>query len=157
MTPSADGKIDMLRHTVATLAYRGGKALRGAPAEFASYGSRTPGEILAHVCDLFDWALTIADGREGWHNSQPLAWDAEIARFFAALEAFDRWLASGVPLCVEPERLFQGPVADALTHVGQIAMLRRMAGCPMSGENYFVAAIETGRVGADQAAPVKVF
>ena len=154
---TADGKIGMLRHTVATLAYRGGKALRGAPAEFAGYGTRTPGEILAHVCDLFDWALTIADGKQAWHNSQPQTWEADIARFFAALEAFDRRLASGAPLSVEPERLFQGPVADALTHVGQIAMLRRLAGCAMSGENYFIARIETGRVGADQAAPVKEF
>ena len=154
---TADGKIGMLRHTVATLAYRGGKALRGAPAEFAGYGTRTPGEILAHVCDLFDWALTIADGKEAWHNSRPQAWDADVARFFAALEAFDRRLASGIPLAVEPEGLFRGPVADALTHVGQIAMLRRMAGCPVSGENYFVAAIEMGRVGADQAAPVREF
>ena len=151
MTPLADGRIAMLRHTVATLAYRGGKALGGAPAEFAAYGSRTPGEILAHVCDLFDWALTIADGKEAWHNSQAGAWEADTARFFAGLEAFDGRLASGVPLCAEPERLFQGPVADALTHVGQIAMLRRMAGCAMSGENYFVAAIETGRVGGNQA------
>ena len=157
MTPSPDGKIAMLRHSVATLAYRGGKALRGVPAEFAGYGSRTPGQILAHVCDLFDWALTIADGRQAWHDSQPQAWEADIARFFAGLEDFDRRLASGVPLAVEPERLFQGPVADALTHVGQIAMLRRMAGCAMSGENYFVARIEAGRVGADQAAPVKQF
>ena len=156
-TPSQDGRIAMLRHAVATLAYRGGKALRGAPAEFANYGTRTPGEILAHVCDLFDWALTIADGKEKWRNSQPQTWDADMARFFAALEAFDRRLASDVPPAVEPELLFQGPVADALTHVGQIAMLRRMAGCPISGENYFVAQIETGRVGADQAAPVKQF
>jgi len=147
----------MLRHAVATLAYRGGKALRGAPAEFASYGTRTPGEILTHVCDLFDWALSIANGKQEWHNSQPQAWDADVARFFAGLEAFDRRLASDVPPAVEPELLFQGPVADALTHVGQIAMLRRMAGCPISGENYFVAQIETGRVGADQAAPVKQF
>ena len=147
----------MLRHTVATLAYRGGKALRGAPAEFASYGTRTPGEILAHVCDLFDWALSIANGKQEWHNSQPQAWDADVARFFAGLEAFDRRLASDVPLAVEPELLFQGPVADALTHVGQIAMLRRLAGCPISGENYFVAQIETGRVGADQAAAVREF
>ena len=147
----------MLRHTVATLAYRGGKAVRGAPAEFASYGTRTPGEILAHVCDLFDWALSIADGKEKWHTSQPQAWDADVARFFAGLEAFDCRLASDVPLAVEPELLFQGPVADALTHVGQIAMLRRLAGCPISGENYFVAQIETGRVGADQAPPVREF
>jgi hypothetical protein len=157
MTPSLDGKIALLRHTVATLAYRGGKALRGAPPEFASYGTRTPGQILAHMCDLFDWALSITDGKETWHNSEPQSWDADIARFFALLEAFDRRLASGVPLAVEPERLFQGPVADALTHVGQIAMLRRMAGCAVSGENYFVAKIETGRVGVDQAAPAKEF
>src|ERR1017187_5284562 len=157
MTPSPGGRIAMLRRSVATLAYRGGKALRGAPAEFAGYGSRTPGQILAHVCDLFDWALTIADGKQACHDSQPQAGEAEIARFFAGLEAFARRLASGVPLAVEPERLFQGPVADALTHVGQIAMLRRMAGCAMSGENYFVARIEAGRVGADQAAPVKQF
>jgi hypothetical protein len=156
-SPSQDGRIAMLRHSVATLAYRGGKALRGAPPEFASYGTRTPGEILAHLCDLFDWALTIADGKEKWRNSEPQAWDADVARFFAGLEAFDRRLASDVPPAVEPELLFQGPVADALTHVGQIAMLRRMAGCPISGENYFVAQIETGRVGADQAAPVKQF
>ena len=157
MTPSSDGKIALLRHTVATLAYRGGKVLRGAPAEFASYGSRPPGEILAHVCDLFDWALKMADGKHEWHDSPPQSWDADIARLFALLEAFDRRLAGGVPLAAEPERLFQGPIADALTHVGQIAMLRRMAGCAMSGENYFVAKIEAGRVGADQAAPVREF
>jgi hypothetical protein len=148
----------LLRHTVATLAYRGGKALRGAPPEFAAYDAgRTPAQILAHICDLLDWALQLADGKQVWRNSTPQAWDADVARFFAALEAFDRRLADGYALKVEPERLFQGPIADALTHVGQIAMLRRMAGCPISGENYFVAKIETGRVGADQAAAVKEF
>jgi hypothetical protein len=84
-------------------------------------------------------------------------WEADVTRFFGLLEAFDRRLASGVPLSETPERLFQGPVADALTHVGQIAMLRRMAGCAISGENYHVAKIETGRVGADQAAAVREF
>ena len=151
----------MLRHTVATLAYRGGKALRGAPAEFAAYragpNGRTAGEILAHLCDLFDWAMTLADGKQAWHNSTPQAWDADVERFFAGLQAFDRRLASGNALSVEPERLFQGPVADALTHVGQLAMMRRMAGCPMRGENYFVAAIVVGRAGAEQADPVREF
>ena len=147
----------MLRHTLATLAYRAGKALRGAPPEFAGYrsqpGSRTPVEILAHMGDLFDWALSIANGQQVWHNSAPLPWDDEVARFFAALEAFDRRLESGQPISCAPEKLFQGPVADALTHTGQIAMLRRMAGCPMRGENYFVADIAPGRVGADQEPP----
>jgi hypothetical protein len=149
---------DLLRHTVATLAYRGGKALRGATPEFAIYDSgRTPGQILAHICDLLDWALQLADGKQVWRNSAPQSWDADVARFFAALEAFDHRLASPEPLGADPERLFQGPIADALTHVGQIAMLRRMAGCPISGENYFVAKIETGRVGAVQSPPVREF
>jgi hypothetical protein len=152
-----DGKIALLRHTVATLAYRGGKALRGVPPEFATYGTRTPGQILAHLGDLFDWANGMADGKFGWRDSTPQTWDADVARFFAALTVFDQRLASGVPLAVEAEKLFQGPVADALTHVGQIAMLRRMAGCPMLGENYFAAEIVAGRVGADQAAPAKEF
>jgi hypothetical protein len=148
----------LLRHTVATLAYRAGKALRGAPPEFATYDAgRTPGQILAHMCDLFDWALTIADGKQAWNNSVPQTWDEDVARFFGLLEKFDARLANGEPIAVDPERLFQGPIADALTHVGQIAMLRRMAGCPMKGENYFVAKIETGRVGGDQAAPVREF
>jgi hypothetical protein len=149
--------IAMLRHTVATLAYRGGKALRGAPAEFADYqaaeGSRTPGQILAHIGDLLDWALSMANGRRDWHNSPSAKWDEGTERFFAGLEAFDARLASGEPPAVPAENLFQGPVADALTHVGQIAMLRRMAGCPIRGENYFVAEVTAGRVSSQQAAP----
>jgi hypothetical protein len=150
---------EMLRHTVATLAYRANKALAGAPADFASYGGagRTPGEILAHLCDLFEWAAHLAEGKSVWRVSAPGAWDADVARFFGLLQAFDARLASGAALGTAEERLFQGPVADALTHVGQIAMLRRMAGCKMPGENYFVAEIEIGRCGADQAAPVREF
>jgi len=152
---SDDGARQMLRHTVATLAYRGGKALRGAPESFAGFdacpGARTPAQILAHVGDLFDWACALADGKHVWHNSAPLPWDDEVARFFAGMERFDRRLASDEPLGHPPEKLFQGPVADALTHVGQLAMLRRMAGAPIRGENYFKADIQAGRVGAEQA------
>jgi hypothetical protein len=151
----------MLRHTLATLAYRGLRALEGAPPEFAVFraapGTRTPGEILAHIGDLLDWALSLAEGKHAWHDSAPRTWDEETARFFAALEAFDRRLASGAPLGFPAESLFQGPVADALTHIGQVAMLRRMAGAPVRGENYFKAEIATGRVGADQAAPRVTF
>jgi hypothetical protein len=148
----------LLRHTVATVAYRGGKTLRGAPAGFAEFrvaagGSRTPAEILAHLGDLFDWGLSLARGERRWNASTPLAWDQEVARFFAALKAFDDYLASPAPLSASAEKLFQGPVADALTHVGQLAMLRRLAGGPVRGENYFKASIESGRVGPDQATP----
>jgi hypothetical protein len=156
----SDGRV-LLRHTLATLAYRGGKAIRGAPASFADYrcgeSSRTPGQILAHVGDLMDWGLSIAEGRQKWHDTKPLAWEEECDRFFAALRKFDDYLASEKPLQVSAEKLFQGPIADALTHVGQIAMLRRMAGAPMKGESYFVAEITMGRVGPEQAAPKKEF
>lgn len=152
---SSDDKRELLRHTVATLAYRGGKAVTGAPPEFKDFrvaeGSRTPGEILAHIGDLLDWALSIAVGKQTWHNSTPLPWEVETARFFAALEAFDSYLASDQPLGSPVEKLFQGPIADALTHVGQITMLRRIAGGPIKGENYYRAEIESGRVGADQS------
>ena len=156
-----DPTIQLLRHTVATLAYRGGKAVRDAPPEFqffrAAPGTRTPGEILAHIGDVLDWALALADGKHVWHDSKPLAWDEEVVRFHCALEAFDSRLASGGSLGFPAEKLFQGPIADALTHVGQIAMLRRMAGAPIRGENYFRAKIEAGHVGQAQAAAVQEF
>jgi len=151
-----DPERQFLRHAVATLAYRGGKTVRGAPAGFAEFrasqGTRTPGQILAHLGDLLDWALCIAEGKHEWHDSPPLSWDQEVQRFSAALRAFDDYLASTLPLRASAEKLFQGPVADALTHVGQIAMLRRLAGSPVRGENYFRAAIAAGRVDLEQAA-----
>jgi hypothetical protein len=151
----------MLRHTLATLAYRGAKALRDAPDGFAAFrvgpASRTPGAILAHLGDLLDWALALAGGRHEWHDSPPSAWEQGVARCFEALRRLDERLASAEPLGVPAERLFQGPIADALTHVGQIAMLRRLAGAPVRGENYFKAEIAPGRVGPAQAPPRREF
>jgi hypothetical protein len=150
-----------LRHTLATIAYRGAKAIRSAGPNFAEYSasetSRTPAKILAHVGDLMDWGLAMSEGRREWHDSTPLAWEKECERFFTALKKFDDYLASEKPLQVSAEKLFQSALADALTHIGQIAMLRRMAGVPIKGENYYVAEITVGRVGADQAAPRKEF
>jgi hypothetical protein len=157
----ADPKRELFRHTLATIAYRAGKAVRNAPASFAEFqaggGARTPGQILAHLGDLFDWALSIAKGKQAWHDSKALPWDEEVGRFFAALKSFDDFLASNATLEAPLEKLFQGPVADSLTHVGQIAILRRMAGAPVKGESYYVAEIAAGRVGAEQAAPKREF
>lgn len=151
----------LLRHTLATLAYRGGKAIRGAGADFADYGlpdcARTPARILAHIGDLMEWALATAEGHPTFRETTPLNWEPECERFFASLKKFDDYLASEQPLHASAEKLLQGPVADALTHVGQIAMLRRMAGVPMKGENYLLAEITVGRVGLDQASPRKEF
>jgi hypothetical protein len=151
----------LLRHTLATVAYRGGKALRGAPDSFANFGSasgcRTPAQILAHIGDLYDWALSISAGKQAWHDAQPLPWEKEVERFFASLKKFDGYLGSDAELHEGPAALFQGPIADSLTHIGQITMLRRIAGCPIKGENYHRAEIVAGRVGAEQAAPRREF
>jgi hypothetical protein len=161
MNQSSDPARQILRHTVATVAYRGGKALRGAPDHFASFHigdkTRTPAQILAHMGDLFDWALSIAQGKQVWHDSTPLPWNAESERFFAALKKFDDYLASAELLAGSAEGLFQAPVADALNHIGQIAMLRRLAGSPIKGENYLKADISAGRVGLEQSAPRREF
>ncbi len=161
MSAHNDPARQLLRHTVATVAYRGGKALRGAPPSFEAFAigenPRTPAKILAHIGDLFDWAHTMAKGEAAWRDSAPLPWDAEVARFFATLIKFDDYLASSEPLHSPAEGLFQGPIADALTHIGQLAMLRRLASCPIKGENYFKAEIAAGRVGSEQAAPRREF
>ena len=159
--PSADPKRELLRHTLATVAYRCGKAVRNAPQGFADFqageGVRTPGQILAHMGDLFDWALSIVIGQQTWHDSEPLPWEQEVNRFFAALKKLDDHLASREAVLAPIEKVFQGPVADALTHVGQIGILRRLAQAPVKGESYYVAEIEAGRVGADQAKPKREF
>jgi hypothetical protein len=143
-----------IRHAVATVAYRAAKTIRGAPPAFAACkvapSTRTPVEIVAHLGDLFDWALRMAKGEMKWTTAAPQPWPAECARFFASLKAFDDHLASPSPIACELTRLFQGPVADALTHIGQLAMLRRLAGAPMKGESYNRADVAAGRVGFEQ-------
>lgn len=157
----ADSKREMTRHVVATLAYRAGKALRGAPEGFAGFavadGSRTPVEILAHMGDLLDWALHLAEGRHVWNDSAPLPWREEAARFWDRLARFDAVLAADGELGFPLEKLFQGPLADAFTHVGQIAQLRRLHGAPIKGESYFRADIVAGRTGPEQTPPEREF
>ena len=148
---------ELLRHTLAALAYRAAKTLRGAPATFADFrapgAGRTPLSIVAHMGDLFDWGLSMANGAGKWTSATPQGWDAECARFFASLKAFDERIASDEPLGYEMTRLVQGPVADALTHTGQLAMLRRLHGAPMKGESYVRADIVIGRISMEQTPP----
>ena len=172
-TTTPDPKIALLRHAVATLAYRAGKPLRGCPEGFADFraapGTRTPAEVLAHLGDLLEWAASQVRGKSTWRSSPPLPWEQEKARFFAALSALDgeldgalrgaldRDLAAGAPAAFSAEKLFQGPIADAFTHVGQLALLRRLAGAPVRGENFVRADIVAGRVGAEQSPPALEF
>jgi hypothetical protein len=161
MAHDKDSSIEMLRHTVATLAYRGAKVIRGVPDEVAGFRigptSRTPQEILCHVCDLVDWACHLATDGRRYMQSPPASWTVLSSRFFENLKLLDEALASGTPPVTSPGQIFQGPIADALTHLGQIAMVRRLAGSPVRGENYYMADITAGRVGAEQSAPRREF
>lgn len=152
---------ELLRHTVATVAYRAGKVLRDAPPEFANYKpaetTRTPLEILSHMGDLFEWALHLAKGERVWNEAALQSWNEALTRFFSALGRFDAYLASGEAPELDVQRIFQGPIADSLTHTGQIAMLRRMFGSPIRGENFHKAEITIGRTGIDQAPPRREF
>ncbi len=157
-----DPERTLLRHTVATLAYRSRKVLADAPPGFPSFrpaeDARSAAEILAHMGDLFDWALSLAEGREAWRDAGPLPWSEEVSRFYLALRRFDERLADQTELKASCASLFQGPVADALTHLGQIAMLRRQAQRPVRGENYFQAEVVVGRIEpATQSPPRREF
>lgn len=149
MVMSADTGTQFFRHALATLAYRGEKACTGVPAGFSEFraapGSRSAGEVLAHVGDLLDWALVMAKDKHVWRETPPQAWEDDVRRFLAGVAALDAYIAGGEPLQAPLDRLFQGPIADALTHVGQIAMMRRLAGAPLKGENYFRAKIQVPR------------
>ncbi len=161
-TSSMDDERAALRHLLAIIAYRGGKVLRDAPVGFGAtsvgHGTRSAVEILAHVGDLFEWGLALAaEGRHRWSDTRSDDWDEQVDRFFAGLASVDAHLASGGGIARSATRLAQGPFADALNHIGQLAMLRRVAGAPVKGENYFKAEITIGRVGPDQAPPVYEF
>lgn len=155
--PPTDSTTAFLRHTLATLVYRGAKAVRGAPAELAAFRvgpqSRTPALILAHIGDVLEWGRWMVRGEHRWHESEPLPWREEVERFFRTASELDRELAAARPPVGTLEKVFQGPIADVLTHIGQLNMLRRLAGSPVRGENYARAEIVVGRTGTAQAEP----
>jgi hypothetical protein len=155
------GERAMLRHAVATLAYRSEKVLRDVPVGFAEQrlapGVRTPVELVGHLGDLMEWATRAAHGDWRWKAESVGRWDADVDRFYAALAALDQCLASDAPLGSPVSAIFQGPIADALTHVGQLAILRRLAGAPVRPESYAQAKIQAGRVGRDQSVERREF
>lgn len=145
-----DPKRELLRHLVATIVFRGNVAVREAPDSFARFklneDMRTPGEVLAHIGDLLEGSLYLLKGEMKYLDSSQLPWPEEIARFFSAAKELDAFLASDAPIEVPIEKLTQGPIADALTHIGQIVLLRRAAGIPVRTEPYFQVDIIPGEM-----------
>ena len=153
MESSLKSERELLRHLIATVAFRGGLAVSGAPEDFAEFRidetTRSAGELLAHLGDLIEGTLYLSQGRFVRLQSSPRTWAADVARFFAAVRELDSHLASDAPLAQKIEKLMQGPVADALTHVGQIVMLRRLAGKPIEEASYFTVDIKAGEIDAE--------
>lgn len=151
----------VVRHVAATLAYRAAKVLRDVPPAFATFScgqtTRRPIQIVAHMADLMAWGVTIARGEVKWTPAGGDDWATEVERFFTGLGLLDHELANDGPFRGSIEQLIQGPLADALTHVGQLALLRGMAGHPVRPESYARAEIAAGRVGREQPAPRREF
>lgn len=147
---TSDLKRELFRHLLATLAFRGGVAVANTPEDFASFrlkeDVRTPAELLAHIGDCVEGSHYLMQGEFVYLNSKPLAWNEEIKRFFSKIKAFDAFLASDARLKQPIEKIMQGPIADSLTHVGQIVMLRRIAGFPVQVDNYFAAEFAPGEI-----------
>jgi hypothetical protein len=152
---------ELLRHALATIAYRATKVLRDAPEGFGEFeagaGVRAPSVILAHMGDLMDWAVTMVRGEVAWIESPERDWQRLVDRFHLSLATLDGLLTAHELDARHAQQLLRGPLADALTHVGQLALLRRLSGGPVRGENYARAEITTGRVGRDQPPPVREF
>ncbi len=148
----------MLRHFLAAIAYRTQKALRGAPASFGSFEAgqqvRTPTDLVRHMTSVLGYARTLFEG--GQYRPEPLPdLAAEIARFHKMLEALSGHLRAGTPLRgITEEQLLQGPFSDAMTHAGQLAMLRRLAGSPVPPENFVEAAVDPSNLGPNQPDPM---
>ena len=146
----------LLRHFVAAIAYRSAKALRDAPSTFATFEagqkSRTPRQLVRHMSGVLNYALARV------HEPRaPLAdrtsYEKEVERFFALLREFAEHLQELELGDAAAERLLQGPLADVMTHIGQLALLRRLSGSPVPPENFYRAAVDAGRLGLDQLAP----
>jgi hypothetical protein len=154
-----DDKQSLLRHFLAALVYRTQKALRDAPAEFGDFrageGVRTPAELVRHMTSVIGYSRTFFLG--GQYRPEPLpSLQEEIIRFHLMVEDVAGHIEAGTPLAegMTEERLLQGPFSDAMTHAGQLAMLRRLAGVPVPPENFIVAEITAERLGINQAEPV---
>ena len=152
-----DDRRTLLRHFLAALAYRTQKALNQAPPDFGSFraadGVRTPVELVRHMTSVLGYARTCFDGSE--YRPDPLpSLDEEVRRFHEMLYALSHHLEEDTISDTSPERLLQGPFSDAMTHAGQLALLRRLANSPVPPESFIAADIDPGSLGPEQPEPV---
>ncbi len=153
-----DEQRKMLMHFLAALAYRTQKALRGASPEFANFSAggkvRTPLELVRHMDSVLGYARTFIIGGS-YRPPQTADFAEAIASFHQVVEDLARHLDAGSKMHgITPEVMLQGPFSDAMTHAGQLAMLRRLAGDPVPPENFIYATISPDNLGPNQPMPV---
>jgi hypothetical protein len=159
MTTPISPERGLLRHYLAALVYRTQKAVRGAPSTFGSFQAgqqtRSPQDLVRHMTSVLGYACTFFVG--GTYRAELLpTLEDEMVRFHTIVAQLADHLGSGSPLeGIADAQLLQGPLADAMTHAGQIALLRRLAGSPIPPENFVYADITVERLGPDQAEPAR--
>jgi len=150
-------KCEMLRHFLASIAYRGTKAIKNAPEIYPNLyigkGVRTPVRILHHITGVLTYAHSFYEHYDTTHFDMT-SWDAEVDKFYNILLKLDKSFQEKKPSEVTEDQLLQGPLSDSMAHIGQLLMLRRMADSPVPSENFIFADIRKGEVGSDQPDPV---
>jgi hypothetical protein len=151
---------ELLRHFLAAIAYRTQKALRDAPDHFPTFSAgnrvRTPVELLRHMTALMGYVSTFFKGGSYPMKPDPLpTFHEEVDRFHQLLEDVGTLLSSSATCAMTTEQMLQGPFADTMTHVGQLAMLRRLADSPVPPENFIHADIRADRLHAEQPPPAR--
>ncbi len=152
-----DDKRFMLRHMLGALAYRTQKAIRDAPSDFANFrpapGVRTPHQLIFHMTNVLGYARTFFIGGK-WGPEIHESFEEEVTRFHEMLGSLKEHLEEGTPFQdMTPERMLQGQLSDAMTHAGQLAMLRRFFGLPVPPENFIMAKVDGENIGPNQAPP----
>jgi hypothetical protein len=154
-----ESKRELLQHFLAALAYRTQKALRGSSENFPSFRAgakvRTPHELVSHMNSVLGYATTFFLG--GSYRVPQLAdFGKEVERFHSTLTSLSELVAKESDWVeISPEQLLQGPLSDAMTHAGQLAMLRRLAADPIPPENFIFAEIDAGNLSPEQPQPAR--
>ena len=150
-------KSEMLRHFLASITYRATKAIKNVPETYPAHdlgkGVKTPLRILHHITGVLTYAHSFFEHYDTTHIDVK-SWDAEVGEFYSILSKLDKSIQEKKPKEVTEEQLLQGPLSDAMTHIGQLSMLRRLADSPLPSENFIFADVRKGAVGPNQPDPI---
>ncbi len=131
-----------IQHFLKVLSYRFEKAIHNAaesyPKHASGHGIRTPLELLGHMNGVLEFAISSLKNQPR-RNIPEQSWQEQITLYYEKLKELNQLMQENSFDTDTLERILQGPLADAMTHIGQLAMMRRLANSAIAGENYFAA------------------